>query len=69
MIPIMAERPSGAGDSGRRASVKAGMTPNRQVRTVENGEYGAFARRILRGYSRQKAGASRPSERAESTAL
>lgn len=55
MTPITAERPSGAGDSGRRSSVKARLTPNRRRRSVENDEYGAFIRRILRAYSRRLA--------------
>jgi hypothetical protein len=30
-----------------------GLTSNRRQRSVENDEYGAFVRRILRGYSRR----------------
>ena len=39
----------------RRTSddVKAGLTPKRPRRLVENDEYGAFVRRVLRGYSRR----------------
>lgn len=55
MTLIMADHPSGAGDSGRRSSVKARLTPNRSRRTVENDEFGAFIRRILRAYSRRVA--------------
>ena len=44
-----------ADEHGRRSSVKAGLTPNRRRRTVENDEYGAFVRRILRAYSRRVA--------------
>jgi hypothetical protein len=55
MTPITADRPTGAGDSDKRSSVKARLTPNRRRRTVENDEYGAFIRRILRAYSRRVA--------------
>jgi len=55
MTPITADHPAGAGDSDRRSSVKARLTPNRRRRTVENHEYGAFTRRILRAYSRRVA--------------
>jgi hypothetical protein len=55
MILITADHPSGAGDDDRRSSVKAGLTPNRRRRSVENDEYGAFVRRILRAYSRRVA--------------
>jgi hypothetical protein len=51
----MTDHPSSAGGGGRRSSVKARLTPNRRARTVENDEYGAFARRILRAYSRRVA--------------
>ena len=34
-------------------TVKAGLTPKRSRRLVENDEYGAFVRRILRAYSRR----------------
>ena len=54
MTPLMADHPTGSGDGGGRSSVKAGLTPNRR-RTVENDEYGEFARRILRAYSRRVA--------------
>ena len=53
--PLMADQPTGAGKPGRRSGVKAGLTPNRQRRPVENDEYGAFIRRILRAYSRRVA--------------
>jgi len=39
----------------RPASVKAGLTPKGPRRQVENDEYGAFVRRVLRGYSRRVA--------------
>ena len=55
MTPLMTDHPSGAGGSGRRSSVKARLTANRRPRTVENDEYGAFARRILHAYSRRVA--------------
>jgi len=37
----------------RPDTVKAGLTPKRLRRQVENNEYAAFARRILRAYSRR----------------
>jgi hypothetical protein len=55
MTPLMADHPTGSDDGERRSSVKAGLTPNRQRRPVENDEYGAFIRRILRAYSRRVA--------------
>jgi hypothetical protein len=51
----MADHPTGSDDGERRSSVKAGLTPNRRRRTVENDEYGAFIRRIVRAYSRRVA--------------
>jgi hypothetical protein len=36
-------------------TVKNPLTPNRPGRVVENGEYAAFARRILRAYARRVA--------------
>jgi hypothetical protein len=45
--------PLGAGDRGKRSSVKAGLTPKRPQRQVENDEYSAFVRRILRAYARR----------------
>jgi hypothetical protein len=38
-----------------RSSVKAGLTPKGPRRQVENDDYGAFVRRVLRGYSRRVA--------------
>jgi len=35
------------------ASVKTPLTPNRAGRVVENDEYAAFARRVLRAYARR----------------
>jgi hypothetical protein len=37
----------------RQDSVKAGLTPKRPCRQIENDEYVAFIRRILRAYSRR----------------
>jgi hypothetical protein len=37
-------------------TVKARLTPNRPRRRVENDEYSAFVRRILRAYSRRVGG-------------
>jgi hypothetical protein len=34
-------------------TVKAQLTPKRRKRHVENDEYAAFARRVLRGYGRR----------------
>jgi DNA-directed RNA polymerase specialized sigma24 family protein len=34
-------------------TVKRSLTPNRRQRVVENDEYSAFARRVLRAYSRR----------------
>jgi hypothetical protein len=34
-------------------TVKAGLTPKRPGRQVENDEYGAFVRRVLRAYARR----------------
>jgi hypothetical protein len=40
-------------DPGTPETVKAWLTPRRRSRRVENDEYAAFARRILRAYSRR----------------
>ena len=44
-------------DSGpspdNRNTVRAGLTPKRCRKQVENDEYGAFARRVLRAYGRR----------------
>jgi hypothetical protein len=37
----------------RPDTVKAGLTPERRRRQVENDEYSAFIRRILRAYARR----------------
>jgi hypothetical protein len=37
----------------RPDTVKAGLTPKRPRRQVENDEYAAFVRRVLRAYSRR----------------
>src|SRR6266436_2466432 len=52
MTSMVASYPSNADEHAGRSSVKAGLTPRRQV---ENDEYGAFVRRVLRGYSRRVA--------------
>jgi hypothetical protein len=41
--------------SGRLATVKNPLTPNRAGRVVENDEYASFARRVLRAYARRVA--------------
>ena len=38
---------------GRPDTVKTTLTPNRTGRVVQNDEYAAFARRVLRAYSRR----------------
>jgi hypothetical protein len=43
------------GCPGGPDTVKATLTPNRPGRAVENDEYGAFARRVLRAYARRVA--------------
>jgi hypothetical protein len=51
--------PGSASPAGRPAgpdSVKNTLTPNRAGRAVENDEYAAFARRVLRAYARRVAG-------------
>jgi hypothetical protein len=55
MTPLMADQPTGSGDSGRRSGDKARLSPKRRRRSVENDEYGEFIRRILRAYSRRVA--------------
>ena len=44
---------SPAGQLPRPNSVKAGLTSKRPRRQVENDEYGAFFRRVLRAYARR----------------
>jgi hypothetical protein len=46
------DRTPGAGPD-RPDNVKARLTPKRPRRPVENDEYAAFARRVLRAYSRR----------------
>jgi hypothetical protein len=48
-IPSPAARPAGPG------TVKDSLTSNRAGRVVENDEYAAFARRVLRAYARRVA--------------
>ena len=55
MTPLMADQPTGSGDSARRSGDKARLSPKRRRRSVENDEYGEFIRRILRAYSRRVA--------------
>ena len=54
MPPLAADHPSDAGDRARRSSVKARLTPDRR-RPVENDEYAAFVRRVIRGHARRVA--------------
>jgi len=51
----MADQPTGAGVPGRRSSVKAGLTPNRRRRPIENDQYAGFVRRVVRAYARRVA--------------
>jgi ribosomal protein S20 len=53
VAPLMADPTVGAGDSGRRSSVKAGLTPNRRQRRVENDEYASFIRRVIRAHAKR----------------
>ena len=41
--------------AGRRSGVKKPLTPKRPYRVVENDEYAAFLRRVIRAYSRRVA--------------
>jgi hypothetical protein len=45
--------PSHPASPAGSATVKNPLTPNRAGRTVENDEYAAFARRVLRAYARR----------------
>ena len=53
MTLTTADYTSGTDDRVKRSSVKARLTPKRPRRHVENDEYGAFVRRVLRAYSRR----------------
>jgi hypothetical protein len=55
MTPLMADQPPGAGDPDGRSGVKAGFTPNRRRRRVENDEYARFIRRVVRAFARRVA--------------
>ncbi len=46
---------SPAGSSAGRNTVKTTLTPKRRTRLVENDEFAAFTRRILRAYARRVA--------------
>ena len=47
--------PSPAGRTAGPDTVKDTLTPDRAGRTVENDEYAAFARRVLKAYARRVA--------------
>ena len=47
---------SPAGQFSRPNTVKARLTPKRRRRLVENDEYSAFVRRVLRAYARRVGG-------------
>ena len=49
----MSTSPSPATPLPRPDTFKAGLTPKRHPRQVENDEYSAFVRRILRAYARR----------------
>ena len=46
---------SPAASTGRHDSVNPALTPDRARRPVENDEFAAFARRVLRAYARRVA--------------
>jgi hypothetical protein len=46
---MVASYPSNADEHAGRSSVEAGLTPKGPRRQVENHDYGAFVRRVLRG--------------------
>jgi hypothetical protein len=50
--PLVTSHPA---SSGRPDTVKNPLTPNGAGRVVENDEYAAFARRVLRAYARRVA--------------
>ena len=56
-VPALNGHPitSYAGLAAGPDTVKDPLTPNRAGRVVENGEYAAFARRVLRAYARRVA--------------
>jgi len=47
MTSMVASYPSSADEHAGRSGVKAGLTPKRPRRQVENDDYGAFVRRVL----------------------
>ena len=55
MTPTTASHPTGTGERAGRSSVKARLTPTRRRQPVENDEYAAFARRVIRAYARRVA--------------
>jgi len=55
MTSMVASYPSNTDEHAGRSSVKAGLTSKGPRRQVENDDYGAFVRRVLRGYSRRVA--------------
>ena len=56
MTSMVASYPSNADEHAGRSSVKAGLTPKGRGGGSRMTEYGAFVRRVLRGYSRRVAG-------------
>jgi hypothetical protein len=55
MTPLTADHPAGASDCAERSGVKASLTPNPRRRLIENDEYAAFIRRVMRGHARRVA--------------
>ena len=55
MTPIAADHPPITGGDNRRSSVKAKLTPKRPRRHIENDEYSAFVRCVVRAYSHRVA--------------
>ena len=56
--PAVLTRPPGPSPAATPAgpdTVKASLTPNRRRRPVENDEFSAFTRRVLRAYARRVA--------------
>ena len=51
----MTDRPSTGAPRASRSTVNGSLTPNRRRRPVENDEYAAFTRRVLRAYARRVA--------------
>ena len=55
MTPTMTDHPTATSSRTGRSSVKTRLTPNRRRRPVENDEYAAFVRRVMRAHARRVA--------------